>query len=1172
MNKRLSDIFSVKGRFRRSIHLERDFYTDENLLEGYVVTTTARDVLGRVISALENDNSSKVWSLTGPYGSGKSAFALFAANLLRNSEDALNLLQQGDPSLYQRFTDINGNSEYPSSGFCPILISGERAPISTSILKGLQQGLISYNGISKNSAPMTQIRSLLKAAQNGTVPQAYDITEVFESVTLQIKKHDGSGILLVIDELGKFLEYATQNPAQGDMFVLQTLAEFASRSKDKPLFLLTILHQAFEMYSQQIAGSQLEEWSKIQGRFEDVPFTEPIEQVLRLIGAALENSSNLNDNFILDSVDNLGLNTHQHNEGDLAQLLESCLPLHPTVALSIGPLFRRFAQNERSLFAFLSSGEPFGLQEFLSNQHYDGNVLPLYSLSDLYDYLNITHGNKLYTSVDSKKWGEIESALNRLPDPSETTVRLIKTIGLLGITGEVITNLKPSKELLHIALKDNSDSFIQEFDLALSVLENNSIITYRHYNNTYSIWEGSDIDITEELKVATSQISDTSDLISNLTRYIPTRPLVARRHLFETGTLRHFTIRYTNSEKFDADLNRPHDESDGLILYTLPTSEYEVNQLQDKVRQNAVTEKDSVLVAIPESVESLHKIVLHIARLHWIQQNNQELQMDSVARRELSARIAVAETDAERQIKAIFSKESNKICVWFHKGKRLNINSQRELNEHLSKTFKNIYGKSPIIKNELINRRKISGSVTAARRQLIQAMLEKGGEKDLGIIGFPPEMSIYRSLLLKSGIHRQRYGKWGFYRPNNAIDKNRVMPTWHKIEEFLTECELERQPVEALYKELINPPFGLRSGPLPILLCAAMLCYKREVALYEEDSFVPEFSMPVFERLLKAPERFELKRFQMTKLRSDVLKQYIDAILDKSERTSKLESPNLLAAATPLMIFISRLPKYTLITKSLSENAKKLRQVVLEAREPDTLLFHDLPVEFEFSPFDAELDTNCQITQFFQAFQNAFSELNQTYPSLLDFVKQHLVSNLLEYKGNELDSDFIRTELNHIAEPLKEVASGTQLIGFLMRICDRGLDFNSWLEAIATSVVNKSPVSWTDSDKTQFEIKFSQLTRQFRHFQTLSYEKLKDIESPKGELIRVGITRPNQSEQEWVVTMPITTERKMSEIEDVIKRAFDNINIDEDLDLRSAILARISQGWIQQKDKTDTKE
>ena len=67
MNKTtpLSKLFRVASRFHRSVHLERDFYT-ENALEEYVLTVTARETLQRIIAALENESTSKAWSLTGP--------------------------------------------------------------------------------------------------------------------------------------------------------------------------------------------------------------------------------------------------------------------------------------------------------------------------------------------------------------------------------------------------------------------------------------------------------------------------------------------------------------------------------------------------------------------------------------------------------------------------------------------------------------------------------------------------------------------------------------------------------------------------------------------------------------------------------------------------------------------------------------------------------------------------------------------------------------------------------------------------------------------------------------------------------------------------------------------------------------------------------------------------
>ena len=137
-NVPLSDLFQVKGRFQRSVHLERDFYT-ENALDGYVLTATARETLSRVISTLENEASSKAWSLTGPYGSGKSAFALFAAKLLGNpdaptTQQALEVLRVADVSLYERFVSPNGNGKKTLSGFCPVLISGERASLSHNLL------------------------------------------------------------------------------------------------------------------------------------------------------------------------------------------------------------------------------------------------------------------------------------------------------------------------------------------------------------------------------------------------------------------------------------------------------------------------------------------------------------------------------------------------------------------------------------------------------------------------------------------------------------------------------------------------------------------------------------------------------------------------------------------------------------------------------------------------------------------------------------------------------------------------------------------------------------------------------------------------------------------------------------------------------------------------------
>ena len=1162
VNTRLSDIFHITERFQRSVHLERDFYT-ENALEGYIVTVKARETLTRLISAQENEATSKAWSLTGPYGSGKSAFALFAAKLLgdpdaRTTQQALELLQRGDTSLYERFINVNSNGKNTSSGFCPVLISGERAPITLALLRGLEHGLTAFNGTSPPNSLRRRIKNLLKTVEHGETPSASEITRLFEAATLYIGENGGTGLLLVIDELGKFLEYAAQAPAQGDVFVLQTLAEFATRSNQTPLFLLTILHQAFEQYAHRLAKSQREEWAKVQGRFEDIAFVEPAEQILRLIASALQNTS-VGENENLSAPIEFDLKPNQLTGNEFSGLLRNCLPLHPTVALVIGSIFRRFAQNERSLFAFLSSSEPYGLQDFLANQHYDGSVLPMLSVPDLYDYLNTTIANRLYASRDGDKWVEIEMAINRLTDPSPTLVKLIKTIGLLSIIGEVSTNLKASKRILRYALDNHTAEFNQEFDTALKTLEKRSIVIYRRYNDVYALWEGSDIDIEALSREAEGHLDPNERLMTYLSKLTPPRPLIARRHLFEKGTLRYFNVRYTDLENFDANLSEPLDDADGLVLYTLPAGEHEVNQLVEKANGEDATVCEEVLIAIPHATRFLRDVVTELACLHWISENTPELEGDATARRELSIRWVEAERDISDQLTAIFGGDSEEPCRWFHKGQQVDINSQRARNEHLSRICDAVYHKTPFIRNELINRRKISGAVTTARKKLIQAMLENGDMENLGITGYPAEMSIYRSLLSDTGIHREVAGIWGFH-PPKTDDKNEIKHSWNAIETFLEACEGERQPVVKLYERLMAPPFGVRSGPLPILLCAVMHHYKTEIALYENGSFIADWSMPVFERLLKAPQQFELKRFQMTGIRAELFSQFLGAF----NQLSEIQTPDLLTVITPLMRTVAQLPKYTLVTQELSDNAKNLRKTVLNAREPDELLFKQLPEAFGFPVFGAEASTDSKaISGFSNALQNALSELEQTYEVLLNSVEQLLV----EAFALTPTAEKLRAELVARAEPLLAVAIEIDLKGFLVQVCSGGHDHTSWLEAIATYLAKKPPSAWIDADKAQFEINLSQLARKFRHFEAVSYEKLAHTESSTGEPIRVGITVPNRTEQERVVTLTPTADAQTAEMENEIRKVFDKFDVDDNPELHIAILARISQRWMQRLDE-----
>ena len=392
--------------------------------------------------------------------------------------------------------------------------------------------------------------------------------------------------------------------------------------------------------------------------------------------------------------------------------------------------------------------------------------------------------------------------------------------------------------------------------------------------------------------------------------------------------------------------------------------------------------------------------------------------------------------------------------------------------------------------------------------------------------------------------------------------KTASLPLGREIEKFLDECEERRQSVDKLYKQLEQPPFGLRSGPMPILLCAVLLHYEAEVALYEDGSFVADISMPVFERLIRSPEKFEIKRFRMEGIRAEVFEQFTGMI---SKPVSTMGKPsNLLVIVRPIMRFVDKLPRYTMLTQELSDAAIALRKAINDAREPDALLFEQLPQALGFDAFGPLTETDSKtVDAFFNSLRGALSELNRAYDGLLSFIEQMLVSAFsLQSNGDSPHIQLIKR-----AQSLLNWTIDTKLKVFLIRVCDEGLDFKEWLEAIGTYIANKPPASWNDLDKAHFEMNLSELARKFHRFEVLSFERQQQPEQPAdsaGEVIRVGITTLSASEQERVITVPPTIEEQVDNIEGGFEEVFKRFGVDGDANLRLAILARLSQRLMEQ--------
>ena len=160
--------------------------------------------------------------------------------------------------------------------------------------KVLHNGPFEILNILGDSESLSDI--LLKVLRKATGVAADDPITLLNSYYTQVSK-DGKLLLIVIDEFGKVLEHAAKYDPEKDLYFFQT--EFVNAS-GRNILLLATLHQNFSAYAGKLTQIQKNEWNKVKGRFQEIVFAEPVEQLIFLAAEHISSEKKLNvedDNF-----------------------------------------------------------------------------------------------------------------------------------------------------------------------------------------------------------------------------------------------------------------------------------------------------------------------------------------------------------------------------------------------------------------------------------------------------------------------------------------------------------------------------------------------------------------------------------------------------------------------------------------------------------------------------------------------------------------------------------------------------------------------------------------------------------------------------------------------------------------------------------------------------------
>lgn len=1120
----IEDLFRVPSRFMRSAHLEHDFEVPE-ALDYYIVADPVRRALQRIVEGLRPGSGQRAWRITGDYGTGKSSFGLLLANLLSGAGPKL-------PPALRRAIELRSLS-LPEPRLHPLLVTGAREGLASALARSIVAAIDGLHR-GRTHAMLGRIRQRLVKKE---LTDADLVRALSDFITHLADAGMASGVVIIIDELGKFLEFSAVQP-NADVYLLQRLAEAAARSGDRPLVVVGLLHQGFHAYAEQLPVAVQQEWQKVAGRFEEILFEQSLEHISVLVARTL----NVQEAKLPSKIDSvaekamrcaikLGWYGGAADEGELAASARRIYPLHPLVLPPLVRFLRRFGQNERSLFSFLLSAEPFGLQDFADRP---ASLMEWYRLHNLYDYVRATFGHLLGGQSHRSQWLRISTVIDRASREDALELQVLKTIGLLNLLDT--DDLIASEEAVVAAIAPAGKGLEERVAAAAASLKARHLLYDRGTAGGYCLWAHTSVSLDNAFQLAQRALGPMDRVSSLIGAYLDTRPLVARRHHIETGTLRHFKVRFVPVAELGKASTVVDDQSDGLVLIPLCDTPREREEALRFARSDGLRSRGDVLVAVPMPLSNLAVAVQEARSWAWVLENTPELNHDSYAAEEAARQLSAARRTLRRQLDRFIGLHGPSTApglTWLHLGEEVCIRNGRQLLDHISHICDRLFAKAPRITSELVNRRALSSAAAKARMQLIGRILTSASLPMLGLdtAKAPPEKSIYLSILKQGGVHRQFGESHAVAEPPREQDPCNLRPAFARIREMLEVTPEGRLSVASIFAALREAPYGARDGLIPILFAIYVKACEHELAFYEDGGFTVRVGAPEFLRLVKAPETFEVQLARVTGVRAEVLDQLL-TLLDVGVPPER--KPVLLDIVTPLCTFAARLPEYAKKTSAISGTAKAVRSVLTEAREPVKLLFRDLPVACGVEPIpSSEAVDDAAVQVFVRTLRSALDELRGAYQALQGR-NEAVLFTALEAPSVPASA---RKQLAERAKSVLVSVHEPQLKAFCLRLRDDNLAYERWLESIASFVTSKPPARWVDIDERVYADEVTRLAKRFRRVESLA------IGADPGAFtsaLRVIVTRADGTECDRVIHVSEDDVHAIADVEKKIRDLLPN--------------------------------
>jgi ribosomal protein S15P/S13E len=541
-----------------------------------------------------------------------------------------------------------------------------------------------------------------------------------------------------------------------------------------------------------------------------------------------------------------------------------------------------------------------------------------------------------------------------------------------------------------------------------------------------------------------------------------------------------------------------------------------------EIQEISQHQKEAIVYCFFKNSTEIKSLLFEIEKIQKVIEENKD---DKVAKREL-------ENIVESQIRLLnhYITDSiyngSKEVKWFFIGEEKKIEDKKDFNKLLSQVCNNVYNSTPVFKNELVNKHRISASIHTAKRNYFKALANNWDKENLGFDEekFPPEKTIYLSLLKENGISPIREGTFDIA----TINKNSTFTKlWKVSEKFIDSAKSEQRKISDLIELLGKRPLKLKQGLIDFWVPTFLFIKRDDFAIFNDDGYIPTLSDENLELIAKYPEKYTIKTFDIEGVKLDIFNSYRTFLNQSTEL--KFNNNSFIETIKPFIIFYKGLPEYSKQTKRLSISALKIRTAIASSKDPEDTFFEAFPNALGISLSTLQNDKS-KLQSYTTSLQNAVRELRTSYDGLVKRFEEFICN---EFIGKTVDFEDYKAQLQNRFKKLKKHLLLANQKTFLQRIDSLLEDKKAWLNSIAQAVTGKTLEDFSDEDEIMLYEKFKSIIFELDSLTNLSKG---DIDEANEEIIGVKIDTFFSSINPKIVRVPKNKAAEIDQLKIALKK------------------------------------